>query len=283
MQLVGRIGGRRFVFLPALVIVSLVLAGTAAAADGRIQLSASGQAAARAAVIKRADLGAAGGWVGGMTKPDLSQTLECPSYRPKQSDLIVVGAAGSTWKNSGFGFHSVAQVLRTAEMVRLDWQRTVLDPRMLPCVRSALAKEFGTAAPLVSFRRIAFPQIADSARAYRAVVDAKTSSGEGPHHVRHRARGERSHGDHVDGRRTDVDRSDHRRSRGPAGPHPRCSRIGGHCRSLSDRRTAAEGLPSAGEAERDLKRLVDLGELVPGERARTRRVLDGRTLVREDT
>lgn len=177
MQLVGRIRGRWSVFLPALVIVSLVLAGAAAALDGRIQLSAAGQAAARAAVIKRADLGAAGGWVGGMTKPDLSQQLECASYRPKQSDLIVIGAAESTWKNSGLQFYSVAQVLRTAEMVRLDWQRTVLDPRVLPCVRRALAKEFGTAAHLVSFRRIAFPQIADSTRAYRAVADAKTPAG----------------------------------------------------------------------------------------------------------
>jgi hypothetical protein len=177
VQLVGRKRGRWFVFVPVLVIVSLVLAGAAGAVDGRIQLSASGQSAARAAVIKRADLGAAGGWVGGVTQPDLSQTLKCPSYRPKQSDLIVIGAAASTWKNSGLQLYSVAQVLRTPEMVRLDWQRTVLDPRVLPCVRGALAKEFGTAAQLVSFRRIVFPRIADSTRAYRAVADAKTSAG----------------------------------------------------------------------------------------------------------
>ena len=177
MPRIGRIRGSRSVVLCTLATASLVLAGVAAAGDAKIQLSAAGQAAARAAVIKRADLGTAGGWTGGMLKPNFSQALECPSYRPKQSDLTVIGAAESRWKNSALQVQSGAQVLKTAEMVQLDWQRSILHPKALPCLRSTLVREFGASAQLVSLRRIAFPQITSRSRAYRALADVKTSAG----------------------------------------------------------------------------------------------------------
>ena len=177
MRQVGRERASRCVFLSALVVATLVLTGVAAADEARIQLSAAGQSAARAIVLKQADLGGASGWTGRTAKPDLSQTLECPNFRPKQSDLVLIGAAESTWKNTALQFRSVAQVLQTPDMVRLDWQRSVLNPRALPCVRSTLVKGLGSSARLVSFRRIAFPQIADGTRAYRALADVKTEGG----------------------------------------------------------------------------------------------------------
>jgi hypothetical protein len=61
-------------------------------------------------------------------------------------------------------------------MVRLDWQRTVLAPQMVPCLRTALSKPLGALGRLVSFRRIDFPAVATYARAYRVVVDVKTST-----------------------------------------------------------------------------------------------------------
>ena len=222
MHLVCQI--RRLFPVPVLVVVSLVLAGVASAGDERIQLSAAGQAAARAAVIKRADLGDASGWTGRAAKPDLSERLECPNYRPKQSDLVVIGAAESTWKNTALQFHSVAQVLQTAAMVRLDWQRSVLVPQAIPCVRNALVKELGASARLVSFRRIAFPQVADTSRAYRALADVKTSAG--PVRILYDIVlvAPWPHRDHADGGRTGGDRLDRLRRRGPACTHPRLPR-----------------------------------------------------------
>lgn len=156
-------------------VTALALAGVAAADNVTISLTAAGQAVARAAVLTRPDLGTAGGWTGGPKKPDLTSTLPC-QYQPKQSDLVVIGAAQSVWKNAGLMFNSEAEVFQTPQMVRLDWQRTVLAPQMLPCLRTALSKQVGASGRLVSFQRIAFPAIATYARAYRVVVDAKTAT-----------------------------------------------------------------------------------------------------------
>lgn len=174
MPLTGRI---RAIALPTLAVASLALAGVATAGGAKIELTTAGQAAARAAVIKRVDLGTAGGWTGGMLKPDLSQVLECSNYRPKQSDLTVIGAAESRWKNSALQLQSGAQVLKTPGMARLDWRRSILHPKAQGCLRSTLVNEFGNSAQLVSFRRIAFPQITSRSRAYRALADVKTSAG----------------------------------------------------------------------------------------------------------
>lgn len=160
----------------AVVVVLLALAGTAAADKEKIQLTKAGQAAARAAVVRRADLGPASGWTGGAKKPVLTQTLPCP-YHPKQSDLVLIGAAQTVWKHAGLQFDSEAQVLQTPAMVRLDWQRTVLAPQMLPCVRSELVKGLGTSARLVSLKALAFPRLASYTRAYRALVDVRAGTG----------------------------------------------------------------------------------------------------------
>ena len=153
---------------------ALAFSGVAAADKEKVQLTAAGQAAARAAVLTRADIGTAGGWTGGATKPDLSSTLPCANFRPKQSDLVLIGAAASTWKHAGLEFQSEAQVLRTPGMVRLDWQRTVLAPNVLPCLRSVFSKQAGSGR-LVSLRRLAFPQIAEYTRAFRGLLDVPAS------------------------------------------------------------------------------------------------------------
>src|SRR5262245_48370843 len=66
-----------------------------------VSFTASDLAAARAAVLHRADLGTAGGWTGGAKKPNLKTTLSCPGYAPKQSDLILTGAAEADYHHSG--------------------------------------------------------------------------------------------------------------------------------------------------------------------------------------
>ena len=150
----------------------LASAGVGLAADGKqqVKLNAHDNALARAAVIQRADLGSASGWKGGMTKPDLTP-ISCPGYHPKQSDLVLTGVAESHFTQAALDFRSDAQVLQTAQMVRLDWQRSIETSGVVPCLRSSLAKSLGSVAKVVSFAKRAFPQVATYAAAYRGLVD----------------------------------------------------------------------------------------------------------------
>ena len=172
-----RIGGRRAAALLGACAAALLLAGAAVADKEQIHLTAAGQAAARAAVMHRADLGGASGWTGGLKKPDLSSGTGCANFKPKQSDLVLIGASETVFKHPGVEFDSEAQVLQTPAMVRLDWQRTVLAPQVMPCLRSNLEKQLTSSERLVSVRRIPFPAISGYTRAYRTTVDVKSAAG----------------------------------------------------------------------------------------------------------
>lgn len=149
-----------------------VLAGSAAAAaldHEQHAFTSADQAAARSAVLKKTDFGA--GWTGGAKKPDLSPLPPCAGYDPKQSDLVLTGAAESDWKHAGLELDTEAQVLKTAAMVKLDWQRTVLDPRAVACLKTQLQKRFNGSVKFVSFRRVAFPHVGTYSRAYVTLLD----------------------------------------------------------------------------------------------------------------
>lgn len=163
----------------AAVLAGIGAAGLASAATAdkeQIHLTAAGQAAARAVVLRRVDLGTAAGWTGGTKKPSDSAGPNCSGYDPKQSDLVKIGDAESEWKNGPLTLDSEAQILKTPAMVRLDWQRTVLNPHVLPCLRQVFAKELPANAKVVSVSRFALPPLAPYTRAYRLVVDVATSS-----------------------------------------------------------------------------------------------------------
>ena len=156
--------------LIAVAAAALVFAGAALADQWQVHRTAAGNAAARAGVVSRADLGTATGWTGGTKKPDLSSTPPCGTFVPKQSDLVVIGAAATAWKHQGLELQSQANVLQTAAMVRTDWQRSVIDPRATPCLRTTLLKQLGAGAKLVHFGVASFPRLAPLARAYRGVI-----------------------------------------------------------------------------------------------------------------
>lgn len=159
----------------------LVLAGVASADREQVRLTHAGQAAARAAVLTRADLGPLPGWTGGARKPSPPGAPACAAYHPTQSDLVLNGSAETDWKRSGLELESEAQVLATPKMVLLDWRRTVVAPQMLPCMRSALAKQLrGGTTRLVSVRWVPFPRLARYTRALRAVLAVKTPTGTVP-------------------------------------------------------------------------------------------------------
>lgn len=140
----------------------------------RVSFTSADLAAARAAVLHRDDLGTAGGWSGGARKPDLSSTLSCPGYAPKQSDLVVTGAAEAVYHHTGLELQSEAQVMRTRAMVALDWRRTVTAPKAFSCVRTMLAKSLPAGQRLASFTKQPFPKLAPYAAAYRALIDVST-------------------------------------------------------------------------------------------------------------
>jgi len=161
-------------------VLALAGAGGVLADNGKekIKFNAADQAAARTALLRSSDLGGTG-WQGGRIKPDLS-SLTCPDYHPKQSDLVLTGAAESyfrrgTAKADVQGVDVEVQVLETARMVALDWRRAVLAPGLLPCLRRSLVSSLGSQAKLISFKRIAFPRLATYSRAYRAAINASAS------------------------------------------------------------------------------------------------------------
>ncbi len=169
--------------MPRIVLAAVFLATTVGLTPGagvsalgsappnreQIRFNPADQAAARAAVLRRVDLGSAG-WVGGATKPDLSSTMSCSGYEPRQSDLVLTGAAEADFRRTGLDVRSVAQVLKTRSMVARDWRRTVVDPRALACLRHTVATQLRANQRLVSFRKIAFPRLARYAAAYRALI-----------------------------------------------------------------------------------------------------------------
>jgi len=162
------------------VLAAAAVLGAAAAAladRGREQIryKAADQAAARATVLRLTDLSPSTGWTGGRVKPDLSPGPTCPSYHPKQSDLVLTGAAQSSYRRGAVVIGNEIQVMKTRRMVRLDWQREVLAPGTIACQRLDLARSLGSSAKVVSFERIPFPRIARYTAEFRAPVDVSVS------------------------------------------------------------------------------------------------------------
>ncbi len=76
---------------------------------------------------------------------------------------------------NGVTYHDEAQVLKTAHMVKLDWQRNVANPAALTCLRTFLAKSLPTGEHLVSLSRLSVPRVAPYAIGYRALIDQQSA------------------------------------------------------------------------------------------------------------
>ncbi len=187
---------------------------TAAASAGRdaytVRMTAEGQAAARAALLTKADLGP--GWEGGPRKPQLSSGLSCPHFHPKFADLVIVGAAAVQYHQPGLQMRSDSQVFRTEKMVRTDWRRTAQGPRFLSCLR-AVAKRAATSGKsrFVSFRKLRVPVIGTNTIAFRTIFDVRSPS-------RHDSPRDRHHRLHPGQDRADADDDHGARQRADGGP-----------------------------------------------------------------
>lgn len=158
--------------LLAAAVISLTIGAAVFAASPskeKIARTAAGNAEAARLVVRQSDLPAS--WSGGTAKYKPSSSLGCANYKPKRSDLVLIGAAESQWLNPDelSQLLSETDVLRTSRMVKLDWQRTVTAPRATACLRqyfTTMATDKG--GELISFGVIAFPKLAAYTRAYRA-------------------------------------------------------------------------------------------------------------------
>jgi len=159
----------------ALVFATAAAASTSGDGKQQIRLTPADNAAARGVVLRKADFGGVPGWSGGTKKPDLSSSgPRCANFHPKYSDLVLTGVAESEFQNSGIYLDDEVQVLETAPMVKLDWQRSVLAPGLLPCLRTYLAKSEPANAKIRGIQKLAFPRVASYTGAFRLVLDVTT-------------------------------------------------------------------------------------------------------------
>jgi hypothetical protein len=168
---VGNAKPHRFAATGVTLAAAVTAAATALAGTAdrpQIKFNATDQAAAKAAVIRRADLRPPCCWTGGPHKPDLTPPT-CTNYRPKQSDLVVTGAAAADWEASSDYLvdGSEAEVLESARMVRLDWQRELDALGYASCIHRLILKRFPQAGPL---KRIAFPRLTPHTAAFQIEV-----------------------------------------------------------------------------------------------------------------
>ncbi|HEX4520369.1 MAG TPA: hypothetical protein VH063_12380 [Gaiellaceae bacterium] len=159
-------------------IAALVLSATATADKEKIRYTAAGQTDARAAVIKKTDLGTTVTWTGGPTEPDLSNTqFAACAYKPRESDLTTIGAAEADWKTAGLELDSETTVLQTPTMVARDWQRTVTAPQVLPCLRASLQKVVKPSEHILSLHSVSFPRLTQYTRKFRLIMSVKAGTG----------------------------------------------------------------------------------------------------------
>jgi hypothetical protein len=172
--------GRISLFIAA-AVVALASGAIAAAGTSHVSHSSStaqrlynssDQALARSILLKGADLGPSSTWSGGRTVPDTSQPRTCANFNPRRSDLVITGDAESDYTAAGgVTYRNEVQIMKTAHMVRLDWQRDIVDPAALPCLRTYVASSLPAGENLVSLTRLSVPRVAMYAAGYRALID----------------------------------------------------------------------------------------------------------------
>jgi hypothetical protein len=103
-------------------------------------------------------------------------TLECPGYHPNSSGLVLSGIAETRWTRGKFtGFDVETSVRETADMVELDWKRSVLAGAFGQCLRSRYEGIFLPNVRIVSFERAGVVGLAPRAREYRMLLERTTA------------------------------------------------------------------------------------------------------------
>jgi hypothetical protein len=154
--------------LALVLLVGLVGSGGALAARGDPQerLTAADQARARSILVRGADMNAA---FRAIPTADNPNTPYCAAL--DESDLTVTGRASSPSFTSTAEFVvSRAYLYESRADANASWSRGTSAAGQ-SCLRQAMRGELlGTNVRLVSFRRIAFPQVAGRSVAYRIIA-----------------------------------------------------------------------------------------------------------------
>jgi hypothetical protein len=152
-----------------------VCASVALAANGDPQkkLTAAGQARARQASLRPADLP---GWKATPHKPASDENdPRCSYYNPDQSDLVEVGDYDSPDfdRPDGSSVSVSTGVFRTVQMAKTAYAR-VAQPALPKCFAELFRKGAGGSRTTVfSSRRLEFPRYGDRSDAYRIVAAVK--------------------------------------------------------------------------------------------------------------
>jgi len=160
----------------AALVVGLVATAVAVAADGprgeTIRLNPSDQASARAATLRRSDLGPESGppWKKVPAKPILSAPVDCPAGAD-MSRFVVTGAARTRWLGGIIEVDSQTDVFETSRMLRGELQKRVASPHALACLRLSLSGSLAEQGDtLVSLGRISVRHLGAPAFGLRAVT-----------------------------------------------------------------------------------------------------------------
>jgi len=169
---------RRALVTAAAATVALGLVGAALGdpLDPKVKIVPRDQAAARAVLLTRADLGPA--WKGGATANPSLKAPVCPSLRPDYSKLTVTGHTESRFDNGNGGFQVVAdvEVWRTLAQARKH-MAALLQPALAKCIRYSVAKSVGTTnVTLLPVQRQKIAKLADTTVHYRAPIGVKSGN-----------------------------------------------------------------------------------------------------------
>jgi hypothetical protein len=167
--------GRLTIVAAAAAALVLAAAALADPLDPKVKIVPRDQAAARAALLTRADLGAA--WNGGaLATPSSLKAPVCPSLRPDYSKLTITGHTEARFDNGNGGFQVVAdvEVWRTVAQAT-EHMGALFRPKLPTCIKYALSKSVGgTNVLLLPVKRLKIAKLADVTAHYRAPIVVKS-------------------------------------------------------------------------------------------------------------
>lgn len=175
LVVVSRSRGRAAVGATVAVALAASITGAAFADKAKFRFNAVDQATAKTAVLHKADL--AKTWTGGAIKPNLG-VLTCANYHPKQSNLVITGAADSDFQSTALAveLNSEVEVLSAARMVELDWKESIV-PELLPCLRSRIAAQKNVKIKVTSAEGLKIATVARHAVAFRFHMNVTRPTG----------------------------------------------------------------------------------------------------------
>jgi hypothetical protein len=164
--------------LLAFAVLALVASGTAVAdhLDPQKRFTAADQARARAMLLKRSDLpGFRGTRVGGE-----DPHIDCPRA-VSEADLTLTGEAeGLQFSQGTASVNSGSQIYESVADATASWRRGT-SAAGTRCLTGLLSREFAKQGiRLVSFRKVAFPRVAQRTAAYRITLALRTAQGDVP-------------------------------------------------------------------------------------------------------